>query len=452
MQNTQKIVEYARRLSFADLPPAAVEAAKTTLLDTCGALFAAWPDRHPAPRILSDYVKDLGGPPECTVLGRDFKAPAPNAVLINGLMGYAGDIEGGILARPPVHAAALTVPTSLAMCERQRASGKDLIVAMVLSYDVIDRVSKANFTPQSYPHSFHPSAIFGTFGAVAIAGSLLGLDEEQFTNAFGLAGNIAGGLIAWIYDPTEHSRPFGIGLGAHNGVMAALLAAKGFGGPQRVFDGTQYNIFDAYSGAMDLSYITQDLGEDFAITRHDGFKKYPCCNDIHTGLDALLKIMKDNELQHEQIASITHKVKEHRRPVIDNNPLKSHNAQYILSVAAVEGRLRWDDFLNDRRTEPTIGAIYGRTRLVGAPELANSPNQEPAIVEVTTLDGRCFSEHVEVARGHMLNPLSRSELEAKFLGWAKEVVGVERGHEIIAAIDSLETLGDVNELMDLIAR
>jgi len=450
LTNTEQVAEYSRALTFEQIPGDAVSAAKLVILDTIGALFAAWPTRHPAPKILGDYVKELGGAPECTVLGRDFKAPSTTAALVNGLMGYAADIGGGIITHPPVHAAATCVPTALVMSERQAASGAEFITALVLGYDIADRLSKASATPHSYPHSFHPSAVFGTFGAAAIAGHLIELDEHQFSNAYGLAGNIAGGLIAWVYDPTEHSRPFGIGMAARNGVMAALLASKGFGGPQDVFDGLTYNIFDAFSGAMNLSEVTRDLGIDFAITRHDGFKKYPCCNDIHSGLDALLKILAENSIETHQIASITHKVKEDRRPVIDNNPIRSHNAQYIMAIAAVERKLEWNDFLKDRRLEPEIREIYARIRLVGTEELAESPFHEPAIVEVRTTDGRLFTRRVDAARGHAADPMTRSELETKFVGLAHTIVGESRARKIINTVAELEALPDTRELIGLL--
>jgi len=450
VENTQKIVDYSRSLIYDQIAPPAVEAAKLVVLDTLGALFAAWPTRHPAPRIVGEYVRDMGGSPECTVLGLGFKAPAPNAALVNGVMGYAADIEGGIVTEPPLHNAAVCVPAALVMAERQSASGADFLTALILGYDVADRVAKANLTPNSYPHSFHPSAVFGTFGAVAIAGHLVGLDRDQFANAYGLAGNIAAGLVAWINDPTEHSRPFGIGIAARNGVMAALLAEKGFGGPEAVFDARKYNIFDAYSGAMDLSQITRELGTDFAIARHEGFKRYPCCNDIHTGLDALLGILAEHSLETSDIASITHKVREHRRPIIDQNPLKSHNAQYIMAVVAVERKLVWDDFLKDRRAEPAIGQVFQRTRLVGAEELADSSYHAPAIVEVRTTDGRVFEEQVDMARGHHLNPMTRAELEGKFSGFAVPIVGEARSEAVVELVNRLETVPDVRELIQLL--
>jgi len=451
MNNTSKVVHYSQNLTFDQLPKAVVEEAKTLVLDTIGALFAGWPSRHPASRIIGDYVKDMGGIQECTVFGREFKAPVAYAGLVGGTMGYAADVEGGILSPPPVHVAASNVPTSLLMGERQNATGAELITALSLGYDITDRVSKANATPHSYPHSFHPSAVFSTFGAVAIAGYLLKLDEKQFINAFGLAGNNAGGLIAWVNDPSEQSRPLNNGLAARNGIQAALLAAKGFGGPLGILDDIKYNIFEAYSGAMNLEEITRELGFDFAITRHDGYKKYTCCYDIHTGLDGLLKILNENDITAGQIEKITHTVSTTRKSVIDNNILRSHNAQYIMSVAAVQREIKWDDFLNDRRIEPEIGDMFKRIHLEGSKELAASPFHEPAIVEVKTKDGQSYTEQVNLPRGHLKNPMTTEELKQKFLRFAATAVSDKRAEQIIDMVTRLETLESVRDLTALLA-
>ena len=445
---TQHIATYSNSVQYEHLSPKAVSIAKNIVLDTMGALFAAWPDRHPVTRLIGDFVEQMGGTPECTVLGRDFKAPAANAALVNGTMGYAADIEGGGIAR--MHAAAVFVPTALVMSERQKLDGKTFIASLALAYDVAGRVSEANRTEHSYPHSFHPSAVFGTFGAAAIAGYALNLDASRFVNAYGLAGNIASGLMAWVDDPTEHSRSYGIGVAARNGVTAGLLAERGFGGPQGIFDPMKYNIFGAFSGTMHLEELTRDLGAELYIERADGFKQYPCCGDIHSGIDALLEILNERNLHPNEIAQITHQVKATRRPVIDNNPLRSHCAQYIMAVAAVEREIRWDDFLRDRREEPAIGAMAQKVRLVDSPELSNSPAAAPAIVEVKTTSGQTFSKRVDFAKGRSENPFSQAELEAKFVKWAAPVVGEERALEIIATVQRLEKLTDICELIEMI--
>ena len=444
---TQRIANHSTRFRYDDLSDRAVSTAKNIVLDTLGALFAAWPDRHPVSRLIGDFVQQMGGTPECTVFGRNFKSPAANAALVNGTMGYAADIEGAGIAR--IHAAAVFVPTALVMAERQGLDGKRFIAALALAYDIAARVSEANRTEHSYPHSFHPSAVFGTFGAAAITGYAVELDPKRFVNAYGLAGNVSSGLMAWVDDPTEHSRSYGIGVAARNGVTAGLLAERGFGGPEGIFDPTKYNIFDAFSGEMHLEELTRNLGTEFRIERADGFKLYPCCGDIHAGIDALLDIINEHALDPAEIAQITHKVKATRRLVIDNNPLRSHCAQYILAVAAVEREIRWDDFLRDRRDEEAIGMMYQKVTLVDAPELADSPSAAPAIVEVKTTRGQTFGKQVDFARGRLEKPLNQGELEAKFVKWAEPIVGETRASEIIATVQRLEELADIRELIAL---
>jgi 2-methylcitrate dehydratase PrpD len=444
---TERLAEFSSSYTYSHLPPRTIQITKDVILDTLGALFAAWPDRHPVSRIIGDFARNMGGSPECTILGRDFKAPAASAALVNGTMGYAADIEGGGAAR--MHAAACFVPTALVMGERQSISGKEFMAALALAYDIAGRVSDAASTPHAYPHSFHPTAVFTTFGAAAITGLCLKLNPASFVNAYGLAGSVAGGLIAWVDDPTEHSRSYGVGVAARNGVTAGLLAEMGFGGPGGIFDPMKYNIYDAFSGSFQPESLDRGLGSEFYIENQDGFKQYPCCGDIHTGLDALLAILSEQNIQADEIAEICHLVKETRRPVIDNNPLKSHNAQYILSIAAVDRQIRWDDFLRDRRLEPAIGSIYQKTRLVGTAELEISPSAAPAIVEVRTADGRVFSKRAEYRKGHSENPLSKAELEAKFLKLAEPTVGEAQGREIISLVRNMEEVDDIRRLIGL---
>jgi 2-methylcitrate dehydratase PrpD len=445
--HTTRLAEYSAEFAYEALPPKAVSVAKDVTLDTLGALFGAWPDRCPTSAIIGDHVKEMGGRPECTVLGMEAKSSAPQAALVNATMGYAADIEGGGVSR--MHLAAVAVPTALVMAERGRLSGRRFLAALALAYDIASRVSDACRTDHSYPHSFHPSAVFGTFGAAALAGHALGLSADEFVNAYGLAGNTAGGLVAWVDDPTEHSRSYGIGMAAYHGVSAALLAGRGFGGPRGVFDAMKYNIFEAFSGEMRLEELERDLGSDFRITHADGFKRHPCCGDIHSGIDALLHLLDGEGVGWREIETITHRVKTTRRPIIDANPLRSHCSQYILAIAAVEREIRPGDILRDRRDEPAVRHVADRVTLIGEPELDGAAGAAPAIIEVVTSDGRSFSKRVDYARGRSENPLTRDELEAKFIRWAEPVVGEPRAREIIDVVRDIESLPDVSELIGL---
>jgi 2-methylcitrate dehydratase PrpD len=255
--------------------------------------------------------------------------------------------------------------------------------------------------------------------------------------------------MAWLDDPSEHSRAYGIGVAARNGVTAGLLAERGFGGPEGIFDAMKYNIFDAYAGEMHPAELTRDLGRDFYIEQADGFKQYPCCGDIHSGLDALLAILAEEGIESRQIAAITHYVRPERHAVIDNNPLRSHNAQYIMAVAAVNRAIRWDDFLEDRRAQPEIQALFGKVRLEKLAELDRSPGAAPAIVEVTTINGQRYRRRVDFAKGRSQNPFSPAELEQKFIRLATTVVDEQQARQMIHVINRLEELSDAGELVAL---
>ncbi len=446
---TKELVAYAARFRYEDLPPQAILEAKTVVLDTLGAILAGSHPMYSSSRLVGDLADLAGGRPECTVVGRNFKTSAESAALANGTMGYAADIEGGSAARQ--HVPAVLVPTALAIGERQHASGKALIAALALGYEIGCRVSEACRTPESYPHSFHPSANFGFVGAAATAGHLLGLDEIQFGNAFGIAASTAGGLITWVNDPTENARPFVIGVAARGGVTAALLARMGFGGPQRIFDPSRFDIYDAYAGEMHPERLLDGLGRDLWILKTGGFKRYPCCGDIHTGLDGLLAIRSEEQLTAGDIARVVHHVKKDRAPVIDNNLLRSHCAQYILAVAAVDGMLELGTFLRDRSAEPAIADMMKRIELVGDAELDTWNSHAPALVEVTTRDGCRFVRRIDWPYGSRANPMTSRELEDKYYWLASTVMSRSRANAIAGMVGQLEEVVDVSELAALLA-
>ena len=446
---TRAIVDYAARFGFDQMPPDAVEQAKMIVLDTLGAMLLGSSPAYTSSWLTGELARQMGGRPECTVVGRDFKTSVESAALANGTIGYAADVEGGRAARQ--HAAAVLVPTALAMCERERAGGETLLAALALGYEVSCRVSEACRTPHSYPRSFHPSAVFGYFGAAVAAGHVLGLSAAQMEVAIALAGSNAGGLVTWVNDPTENSRPLVIGLAARGGVTAALLAKLGFGGPTGILDPGKYSIYDAYSGEMHLDRLVDGLGEaPLWITQTTLFKRHPCCGDIHTGIDALISLREQHGFASDEIAEIEHRVKADRAPVIDDNPLRSHCAQYIMGVAAVNGKIASDDILTDRRADPRIRAMIGRVRFVGDPDLDPLEAPAPAVVRVTLTDGRSFTRRVEWPKGMPPDPMSRRELEDKFLELATTRIPRERAERLLELIEGLERIEDVGELAELL--
>jgi len=443
-RHIERLADFAACFNYKDISDEVAQQAKLVLLDTLGVILAASLERYSAARIVTEFVRALGGAPESTIIGRDFKTSCVNAALANGTLGYYADMEpfhrGSI-----VHAAAVVVPSSLAVGEREGADGKQLLAAIVLGIDVACRVSYALDPRALYQRGFHPSAVAGCFGATAAAGNLLGLDGPQIQNAFGLAGTQASGLLAWVSDYTENSRPFNMGIAARNGVTSALLARMGFGGAPDIFEG-KYDLFTAFSGERHLNELTDGLGKRFSIMEM-AFKLYSCVGWLPPGLDGLLSIVDEQKLAFEQVAQITLRIAESGVPIIDNNELKSHCAQYILPIGLLNRRVTIDDILQDRRTDPRIQALSEHVYVVGDAELEKTfPDLRRTIVEVVTNDGKRFVRQVDYPKGYPENPLTQAEVEGKFLDMATSALSLRQAEKIVALVKTIERVANIEEL------
>jgi 2-methylcitrate dehydratase PrpD len=449
LSRIDQLVEFARTLDFAELPADVQLVARGLTLDTLGALIQASSPRYSAGRILMEYARAQGGTEESSIVGGDFKTNAVQAALVNGTLGYYCDVEphhpGAIM-----HGLAIVVPAALAVAERQRASGRELLSAIVVGVDVACRVANAIDPTALYRRGMHPSCLAGSFGACAAAARLLGLDEERFRRAFGLCGQQASGLLAWETDQTEHSRPFSPGIASRNGTTAAMLASFGFGGPPDIFEG-RFNVFGAFSerqpdGAWGRPHeLTRDLGVDFLVT---GFavKLYSCCAFLHPGLDALLEIVRREDLKIGDVEKIDLRFPTNGMKLIDNNELKSHCGQYVLPVAVKERRVTIDDILQDRRADPEIDALSRRVRVLADDDLDRTfPERYATIVEVTTRDGQMHSGRVDYARGCPQNPVTYAEISAKFDDLAPDA----RARRVREMVDRLESVSDATALAEL---
>ena len=439
-----QLAERLAAFRLSDVPPEVVAHARLILLDTLGAMLAASSPKYSATRILMDFARRLGGRPESSLVGQPLKTSCVTASLVNGTLGYYCDIEphhvGGIL-----HAPAVMVPTSLAVAEKERASGRRFLEAMLLGIEVTCRVSYALNPVALYNRGFNPSAICGAFGASAAAGHLFRLPAPKFAIALGLAMQQASGLLAWASDPSENSRPFNPGLAARNGTTAAYLAHLGFGGPPTPFEG-KYDAFTAFSGERNPDALLADWGKHFYLPEF-ACKLYSSCSFTHPGLDALLTLAREHNLKPADVRKIVLRFPISGVHMIDNNELKSHCAQYILPVGLVFGEVMIDDILQDRMRHPEVARLRAHTRMVGDPELEKGWSERySSIVEVATTDGRHLSKRMEYAKGTMENPLTPEEIHRKYLKLATTVTSVAHAERIADVVHRIEHLENVHGL------
>jgi 2-methylcitrate dehydratase PrpD len=440
---TRAWAEYVGGFKAEQVPAPVRARALQMILDGSGALIAAADPRISTGRLVAGFAQDLGGSGKASVVGHGFRTGPVDAALANGTMGYACDVEPhhpeGVL-----HPIAVMVPAALAVAETVGASGADFVAAVVLGCEIEYRLSMALGPVEQYNLGFHPSAVCGCFGATAAASFLLGLDAAQATRAFGLAGCQASGLMAWESDETENSRPFQMGMAARNGVTAAMLAKRGFGGPISIFD-RGHTVFGAFSRKATPRYMTEELGTSFDGILELAVKPYSSVSFLHPALDALLGIARGNRLAIEDVEAIKINFPSSGTHCIDGNPLKSHCAQYILPVALTREGLRVIDLFEDRRkTDKEVARLARSVTVVKDDELDKEfPNRYETIVEVTSRSGKRWTERNGIARGYPEAPLSEDEIRAKFDRLAGAVASEGRRAALADAIARLWSAHDV---------
>ncbi len=446
---TLRFCEFVEGFQFDHLPVPVIARAKELVHDGLGALLGATSPNFDIAAVLKRWVGELGGKPESQIFGTPLRSDCNTAALINGTFGYYGDIEphhpGAIM-----HAIAVIMPAALAVGERLHSPGRDVLGAIVLGTDVSCRVSYALDAPTLYARGFHPTCVAGTFGSMAAAAHLFELKGAALQHAFGLAGTQASGLLSWVDDSTEHSRPYNMGLGSFHGVRSAHLAACGFGGPPTIFEG-KYPLGEAFTGQWDETELFRDLGKQWKLMEMY-VKQYACCAFTHPGLDGLLDILQSEGLAGSDIARMTLRFPESGFKIIDNNALRSHCAQYVLAVGAYKRRIDFYDILHDQRSDPGIKTLSENTQVLGDAELDETyPDLYRSVLEVETKSGAWHSRDLTHPKGSPQNPLSREALQQKFARLTADVLPASRGEQIAEAVYNIEKLPDIGILTRLLA-
>jgi len=268
---SQKFGHFVEKLGFQGVPKDVVEEVKLHILDTLGVALATY--GMDFAHMILQVSKSLGGQPESTAIGSGERLPAPNAALVNGTMAHGLDYDD-MHREAALHLSAFVVPTALAVSEARGKSGKSAIVGVVAGYEVGARVGLAA-SGKLLLRGWHPTGVLGAFASAAVTGSILGLTAKEISTAMGIAGSQSSGLAQWIEEGswTKRMHP---GWAAHSGIIAGLLAQKGYNGPQRIYEG-KMGLYNSYlgEGNFDLERLIGGLGSRWE-TKQICYKLYPC--------------------------------------------------------------------------------------------------------------------------------------------------------------------------------
>lgn len=300
----QVLAKFASRLTYADIPPAVVEHAKDSIIDTMTAMIFG--QRLLWSRMVADYARRYGSGGPCSIIGSpDTRVHAPYAALANGVFGHAFEQDNG---RQPVvgaHPGATLTPAILAACEETGADGEVAITAFVAGCEVLFRIGTATHYNYQSPEKlgFHAPGIIGAYGAAVAAGTVFRLTAEQLANALGIAGSLSSGLLAFTKSKQGGMvKRLHIGRAAESGILAARLASAGYTGPETILEG-KFGLLEVYCPDSNAALLTIDLHKDWETLRIK-MKPYSSQGNTHTPIQSISELMAAHGFKGADVAGV----------------------------------------------------------------------------------------------------------------------------------------------------
>lgn len=446
---TSSLANFARTLGFDDIPALGVERVKNALADCIGCMLAGG---STAPtRVAAQWARDEGAADRASAVGCGFGTSEGLAAFVNGVSGHALDYDD---VSPPMigHPSVALAPAILAVAESVDATGKDIITAYAIGLDAAARLGRL-MNPDHYAHGWHATSTLGAIGAVVASGRLLSLDAVQMRYAIGIAASGAGGLRKNFGSMTKALHA---GQAAQRGVMAAMLAKRGFDADPDILEG-MHGFVDAFRGdraegahALGVVFRTDQALE--IMTSGVGLKQYACCGCTHIAIDVLLDLVKAHRFSPGDVARIDCGVNPIAPGVLIHNRAATgfqgkFSMQYSVAVALLDGEAGPLQFEDERARRGDVQAMQQQVTMHVDPDMPVNQGVFPTRVTVHLRDGTVLRGEARKARGmHPDLPLTRDQVTAKFLGCAAQA---KRPSDAPAALGQLFALQDVASAREL---
>lgn len=409
--------------------------------------------------IVRAHLADVGGRPQATVLGTRMRAPLQLAAWANGVAGHAMDYDDTQLATDPQSVYGLlthpTVPAlagALAAAESTGTSGADLLDAYIRGVEVECRIADA-IDPRHYRDGFHSTATMGGFGAAAAAARLWGCNLDQTLRAFGLAASMSAGLRENFGTMTK---PFHAGRAAENGLLAVLLARRGWTAAKDILEAKR-GFYSAAAGGFDASKIQGKLGRPyFFLEPGISIKPYPSGSLSHPAQDVLLDLVRQHDISPDQVDRIDVGVNSHvPNALIHTRPTTGlegkFSLQFQMAIVVVDRAAGLAQFVNAKVQDPRTRALMERVHVHVDPEIeALGYNEMRMKVDITLADGRRLSGRADEAKGHPRKPMSRDDLRVKFMECAGLVMPAAQAEAALVRLWAIREVENVSELMPLL--
>ncbi len=460
------LAEWACALRYEHLSPRAIEAAKLFWYDSMGCALGG--SQQEDAHILLNHYKEMtgsGGGGKCTAFVSGFKTNPVDAAFLNDHMIRAMDYNDIYWKADPCHPSDI-IAGPLALCEFLGKSGKDLILATVIAYEVEQRLCEFG-QPGIREYGWH-HATLTAFAAPIAAGRVLDLSVDQMVQAIGISasrtftpGAVTAGKLTNMKNTVD---PWATRMG----VESALLAKRGYSGPEHIFDGKEglYAVFSHvhYKGApakfnteMLLDTLPRAAGDHYRIL-DCGMKSFPIEALSHAPLTAMMKCVKENAISPSDVAEIKVEVIARAADILgdphkyrpDSKETADHSLPYCMAVGLVDGMVTPLQFKEERVLDKSLIPVMDMVKVVANEEFEGLfPKFQPSRVTISTKGGKSFSKRVDVPKGDPRDPMTAEEIGVKFHALGDGVIGKGKCDALAAAILGMEKIPNAAELLKL---
>ncbi len=460
------LADWASKLTYDDLSPEAIHTAKLYLYDSFGCALGG-SQQHDV-QIMLDYARALGGNAACTVFGSGFRTDPVMATLLNALSIRAMDYNDIYWKADPSHPSDI-IPAALSFCELKAegseaaaiGAGKALILGTVIGHEIEMRLCEFG-APGIREYGWHHAALT-CLASPVVAGRMMQLTPEQIQQAIGISASPSMCLGAVTAGKLTNMKNTVDPMSTRAGVEAAMLAARGYSGPEHVIDGKEglVHCFEKFGGTFHLNMLTDNLptssGDHYKII-DCGMKSFPIEALSHAPLTAMMKIVKEHDLNPDDVTEIKVEVIARAADIL-GDPSKyrptsketaDHSLPYSLAVGLVDGMVTPLQFKQERIDDPALIPVMDKIKVVPNDEFESLfPKFQPSRVTITLADGGSHQQRVDVPKGDPRDPMTEDEIAVKFNALGSAVVGEPACNDLRGVIMGMENEESLVRLFSL---
>jgi 2-methylcitrate dehydratase len=423
--------------------------AKALILDSIGCALAAR-EEDAFERALQT-LEAIGGNAECTIIGSSRRMPVTSAVMLNGILIRALDLNDAYIGPGQMGHPSDNIAVALSVGEKQRASGLDVVTSVIAGYELYCRIQDIIVGRGPWDH-----VTASALGAPAIAGRLLKLNADQLANAMALSAAQGNTLSAVRSGQLSNAKAMANAFVAYQGTLCSLLASRGTTGPLSIFEG-KGGLDKAFLAEADLDLLMEPIRDRFRIS-DVSIKAYPCIGTSQAMVAGVIqarqklvdpvKEVKHLEIRMADTPFVRGQVEDEDRRYPTSRETADHSFYYLAAVALLDGELTEAQFEDGRWFEPSVTALMERMTIRTDASLNKyTPESFPCVLKIATANGENRTVEVFYHKGHAKNRMSPAEVEGKFRACARGVLSEAEQTTIISLVHDLEKLNSVNELM-----